>query len=134
MEAVSKPVLVDRPQARDVIVDVLNIQRDQFPAHQLGCLIVRRRFQAPGQRRGNQLGGRRARIGQVALRREAVGAHLARFRGEKEANREEHDLGQPPGPLGDQPRRGADLIQHVAVFGAAPGPVPETIGQRSRST
>ena len=33
IEAVSKPTVVDRPQARDVIVNVMNVQRDQFPAH-----------------------------------------------------------------------------------------------------
>ena len=40
------------------------------------------------------------RIGKVVIGRDGVGAHLARLCGEKEADGEEHDLGQPPGPAG----------------------------------
>jgi len=61
------------------------------------------------------------------LGREAVDAHLARLCGEKEADGEEHDLGQPPGSAGDQPRRGADFVQYVVAAKAEPGPVPEAV-------
>ena len=58
---------------------------------------------------------------------EGVGAHQAGLGSEEEADGEEHDLGQPPGPAGDQPRRGTDLVQHGIVWAPQPGPAPEAV-------
>ena len=124
---------IDGVQARDVIVDVMDVQRDKLATQECGRLIVGRRFEAPGKSRGDQRGGRRVRAGKVVPGREGVGAHLARLCGEKEADGEEHDLGQPPGPAGDQPRRGADFVQYVVILGAEPDPVPEEVRQLSGS-
>ena len=47
MEAVGKPVVTNGAQARDVIVDVVDIQRDQLPAQERGRLAVGPRHPAP---------------------------------------------------------------------------------------
>lgn len=94
---------------------------------------VGRRPLAPAESRGDQLGGGRIRAGQVVLGREAVGAYPAGLGREQEPDREEHDLGQPSRPAGDQQRRRADLVQGIVVAQAAPSPAGGAVLQVART-
>jgi hypothetical protein len=111
-----------------VIVEVLDVQRDELPAQERGRLVGGRRFEAPGQSRGDQRGGRRVRAGQVVLGGAGVGGHLAGLGREQEADGKQHDLGHPPGSAGDQQRRGADLGQRGLVWAPQPGPASQPGG------
>jgi hypothetical protein len=87
MEAVREPEAVDGVKSIDVVIDVVQVEREQLPTQERGRLtVVYGRFKAPGQSRGDQLAGRHVCAGKIVSGREGVRAHPARRRGEKEAD------------------------------------------------
>src|SRR5215469_12759898 len=67
-EAAGQVVAAGGGQARDVVVDEPQVERDELTADERGRGPgVGRRPLAPGERLGDQLGGRRIRAGQVVL-------------------------------------------------------------------